>query len=271
MTSGANYLTPMHYRSARQQHSPAALAAALIIAAAAASSCGGSTDNSSAQKSPTPEIATSTAQSAYDTLPPSVKAAIDSMLLVADDSRTRGSRDAKVWLIVMSDFQCPFCRNFHAETFPQIIKEYVDPGLVRVAFINFPGISHVHAKAAAEHALCAGLQGKFWEYHDALFHSFEGWTRSSPEESIRHFDTLAVTLKLDSAKFDACVASNMMRRLVTADALRSNQAGASATPSFLIGNRFIEGAKSIEVFRSQLDAELKAANTPAASRGRGGP
>jgi protein-disulfide isomerase len=76
--------------------------------------------------------------------------------------RTRGSARAPVTVYEMSDFQCPYCREFALTTFPAIDSAYVATGRVRWAFVNFPLTSiHHNAAAAAEVALCAAQQGGF--------------------------------------------------------------------------------------------------------------
>jgi len=80
-----------------------------------------------------------------------------------------GSSNAPVTMVEISDFQCPFCGKYARETFPQIKKEYVDTGKVKIIFKNFPLPMHPNAQKAAEAAECAADQGKFWEYKEKLF------------------------------------------------------------------------------------------------------
>ena len=77
-------------------------------------------------------------------------------------TRTKGSATAPVTVYEMSDFQCPYCKKFAQETFPQIERSYIKPGKVRWVFINFPLTSvHAHAAAAGELALCSAKQDGF--------------------------------------------------------------------------------------------------------------
>ena len=95
-----------------------------------------------------------------------------------------------MWLVEISDFQCPFCKQWHDETFAKIDQEYVKTGKVRMAYLNFP-LSRIHknAQVAAEAAMCAGAQGKFWELHDSLFQTQTRWAES--KTPIVLFDSLA--------------------------------------------------------------------------------
>jgi protein-disulfide isomerase len=82
----------------------------------------------------------------------------------------KGASGARVILIEFSDFECPYCGRHFRQTLPRIDREYVQTGKVRYVFRHFPLESlHKEAFKAAEAALCAGDQQKFWEMHDRLF------------------------------------------------------------------------------------------------------
>ena len=91
-------------------------------------------------------------------------------------SRTLGSANAPITIYEMSDFQCPFCRRHALETHPQLVREYVETGKVRVVFINFP-ITEIHPNAvpAAQFGLCAARAGRFWDAHRLLFRHQPSW------------------------------------------------------------------------------------------------
>lgn len=88
----------------------------------------------------------------------------------AGDLPISGDQNAKVTLIEFSDYECPFCERHFTQTEPQLKSEYIDKGLVKFYYRDFP-LSQIHpgAQKAAEAARCAGDQGKYWEYHDLLF------------------------------------------------------------------------------------------------------
>src|SRR6476659_5143296 len=109
------------------------------------------------------------------------KAPPDSNITRADLARIQGSPTAPLWVIEVSDFQCPYCKQWHDQTYNAFLDQYVKTGKVRLAYVNFPLQSHVHAWPAAEAAMCAGAQGKFWPMHDALFTTQTQWeTLTSP-------------------------------------------------------------------------------------------
>src|SRR5688500_17464643 len=123
------------------------------------------------------QSAESSATTRSDTAPisPAVNAAPDSDVVKADLARIQGSPTAPVWVIEVSDFQCPYCKQWHEQTYPKLRDEFVRTGKVRLAYINFPLAQHGNAQPAAEAAMCAGAQGKFWEMHDALFTNQAKW------------------------------------------------------------------------------------------------
>lgn len=80
-----------------------------------------------------------------------------------------GDPNAKVVLVDFSDYECPYCIRHFNQTWPDIKKNYVDTGKIKVVFKNFPLNFHPNAQKAAEAAECASDQGKFWEMHDKIF------------------------------------------------------------------------------------------------------
>jgi protein-disulfide isomerase len=235
-----------------------------LVAWAIISCSGGSSDQPRAQPRLDPASAAQVKNDPADVL-------TDSILRLADGSRIAGSSDAPIWFVIMSDFQCSFCRQFHVETYPRIRRDYVDRGLVRLAYVNSVGPSHVHAATTAEYAFCAGAQGKFWEYHDALFRTYDTWTRQA--RGTKYFDQLAAEVKLDSNRLQGCLSSHVMQRLVAADDLRSDQVGVTGTPSFLIDGRLVIGLQPYDVLKRRLDAAIAAAGSksgnPAPNAGGG--
>jgi protein-disulfide isomerase len=172
----------------------------------------------------------------------------------ADRARVRGDSGAGAWMVMVSDFQCPYCKMWHDSTQGAIEREYVTTGKLRLAYVNFPLPSHKNAWPAAEAAMCAGAQGKFWAMHDALFAEQERWSRLSSPEAF--FDTLAVRAGVDSGALRRCVSSGVMRPLIQADFDRSSSAGINSTPTFIVGDSVIEGAYPVARFRAVIDAAL---------------
>jgi protein-disulfide isomerase len=180
----------------------------------------------------------------------------DSTLAKADAGRILGSDKAGVWMIVISDFQCPYCKRWHDETWETIKKDYVDTGKLRVAYVNLPLSMHRNAQPAAEAAMCAAVQGKFWPLQDALFRTQKEWEELG--DAHPKFEALAKDVGVDVPALRACVQAGATRALVQADVDRATNAGASSTPTFFIGGRALLGAQPLETFRSAIDAALAA-------------
>jgi protein-disulfide isomerase len=179
----------------------------------------------------------------------------DSISTMADRGRIRGAESAPVWLIEISDFQCPFCKRWHDEVFATIDKEYVQTGKVRLAYLNFPLTSiHANARAASEAAMCASVQGKFWELHQGLFDTQSSW--QSQKDPLPAFDSLAVAAKVDPAAWRNCMSTHATAKLIDADRDRSSRAGVESTPSFFIGDRALAGAYPVDSFRVAIDQAL---------------
>ena len=84
------------------------------------------------------------------------------------DNPVLGSGNARLILVEFTDYQCAFCGRYIRETFPQIMQEYVDKGILRYAVIDQPLPMHQHAERAAQAAHCAADQGKYWEIHKLI-------------------------------------------------------------------------------------------------------
>lgn len=181
-------------------------------------------------------------------------AANDSISRRADRGRILGDSTAAVWLVEASDFQCPFCKQWHDAAFASIVRDYVNNGKVRVAFLNMPLNIHPFAKPAAEAAMCASVQDKFWPMHDSLFATQRIWEKLQDPASM--FDTLANENHVEMSAWRACVKQHLTIPLIEADYDRAKSAGVNSTPSFFVGNTILDGADAN--VRGALDSALAA-------------
>ena len=174
------------------------------------------------------------------------------------DDHAIGDPDAPVVIEEFSDFQCPFCRRFHDETFRRIVEEYVQTGKVYFVYRHFPVVDRndpaQESHAAARAAICAGRQNRFWDYQDILFANQNGENIGDYTE--RRLAAMADELGLDLDAFNACYGSQDAQAAVAADALFASQKGLSSTPSFLINGKALLGAQAFEVFQQAIEAEL---------------
>jgi protein-disulfide isomerase len=163
---------------------------------------------------------------------------------------SKGSADAKVTMIVVSDFQCPFCGRVEP-TLKQIADTYGKD--VRFVWGNNPLPFHPNAMPAALAAMAAHEQGKFWEFHDKLFANQRAL---APE----FYEQTAKELGLDMAKWKAAVDSQKYKPQIEAEQKRYSALGARGTPAFFINGRPFSGAQPFENFKAAIDAELSRAN-----------
>jgi protein-disulfide isomerase len=184
---------------------------------------------------------------------PSTASAQQDDLLAA---RTRGSPTAPVTVYEMSDFQCPYCAQFFLETMPLLEREYVVTGKVKFVFVNFPLPMHPNAVPAAELAMCAARQGKFWPVHDLLFRHQRQWAGLAEPGQV--FLSYGDSVGADREALAACVRDGTTRDLVRTDAEGSARTGAHSTPSFYVEGGLIAGAQPVEVFRAVLDSIIRA-------------
>jgi protein-disulfide isomerase len=166
---------------------------------------------------------------------------------VAATDPSIGSANAPITIVEFSDFQCPFCQRA-APTLKQIRDKYGDK--VRIVWKDYP-LTQIHPQAfkAAEAARCADEQGKFWEFHDHLFAN----QQALQPDNLKQY---AADMKLDAAKFNACLDTSKYAERVRDGVAAGTRLGVNSTPTTYINGRFLEGAQPYEVFTSVIDEEL---------------
>jgi len=173
--------------------------------------------------------------------------------ILTGDSAVQGSADAPVLMIEYSDYQCPYCGRYTVETFSRLKKEYIDTGIVRYVFKDFPLGFHAQAQIAAHAARCAGDQGGYWGMHDLLFANPGAWSNAAAADVFRGY---AGELDLDEGTFAACLESGMHNQAIDDDLQEGLSVGVSGTPAFFVGGRFISGAQPYQVFQQAIEAAL---------------
>jgi protein-disulfide isomerase len=159
-----------------------------------------------------------------------------------------GNPKAKVTIIEFSDYQCPFCSRA-IPTLDRIKAEY-GPDKVRIVFRDMPLPSHGRANPASLAAHCANEQGKFWEYHNALFNN-----QTKLEDG--DLKGYAKQLGMDDKKFDECYASKRHQGLIDKSKREAESLGIQATPSFIINGQLLQGAQPFERFKEKIDRANK--------------
>jgi protein-disulfide isomerase len=185
---------------------------------------------------------------------------VSKTIAIADEP-TKGNASAKVTIVEVSDYHCPFCRRQTLQIMPQLTADYVNSGKAKYVFVDYP-IAQLHPEAfkAHEAANCAGDQGKYWQMHDILF------TNTPARESSQLIEE-AKMVGLDAAKFTACLSSGRHAPAITSSIARMQQLGVGGTPLTLIGLTpspgtpmkivsSIYGAKPYAEFKTAIDAAL---------------
>ena len=171
------------------------------------------------------------------------------------EGRTLGDANAPVTVIEYADFQWPICKRAESAVLSPLEQQYVQQGTVKIEFRNFPIIGP-ESMTAAQAALAAADQGKFWEYHDALFN-----TQGAENSGAFSYDKLvgiARQVGLDVPKFEQALSSNAHLAEVQAEANAAQAAGVTATPTFFVGNAKIVGLQPYSQFQAAIDAALAA-------------
>lgn len=185
------------------------------------------------------------------------------VLLRADRARVKGDSAAPIRIVEISDFECPYCGQFHFESSRIIDSLYVQSGIARYLWISFPNSNHPRAWPAVEAAFCAGAAGRFWEMHDILFDRVDQWKKAV--DPVALFEQWAVEIGIDQESYGQCLRNDVTAPLQVADYDSALRSGITSTPFFVVGDSVaIRGTVSVERFRSAVDSVLTARglNTP---------
>jgi len=164
----------------------------------------------------------------------------------APNPMTLGSANATLTIVEFSDYQCSYCRRFHAEVLPALRKAYIDTGKVQLVFKDFPLSMHREALPAALAGRCAAAQGKFWPMNELLFANQDRLAGAL-------YPKLAATLALDVEAFKRCLQDPALTAAIQRDQQQASDLGVNATPGFLIGRRLPEGLRIERVGTGFID------------------
>jgi protein-disulfide isomerase len=165
-----------------------------------------------------------------------------------DQMRIKGNPQAPITIVEFADYQCPYCKKTE-ETIREVLAKY--RGRVKFAYLDFPlEMIHSQAEKAAEAARCAGEQGKFWEYHDALF-----LDQSKLDDS--SLNDRAHDLRLDEKAFHSCLTSGKFRSSIESDVHQGTRIGVNGTPAYFINGIFLNGAQPPSEFERIIESLSK--------------
>lgn len=170
-----------------------------------------------------------------------------------------GSADAPVTMAYWSDYQCPFCNRNEQQVMPQLIKDYVDTGKLRIVYKDYQFLGPDSTTAGlASRAVWALAPDKFYAWHKAMYDSQDaensGWGNKQ--------DILALTKRIgiDAATVNQLMTANAAeyQKEMDADQAEGTAMGIAGTPGFIIGKQLIVGAQPYEQFKTAIDTALNA-------------
>ncbi|MFD9213403.1 DsbA family protein [Streptomyces sp. NPDC059544] len=175
----------------------------------------------------------------------------------AGDPLALGRADAPVVMVEYADFKCGYCGKFARDTESALIRKYVEKGVLRIEWRNFP-IFGEESESAARAAWAAGQQGRFWQFHKAAY--ADGAKEKGFGE--QRLEELAAEAGVkDLARFTRDAAGEEARQAVARDQEEGYGLGATSTPSFVVNGRPIAGAQPASTFVAAIEAARKAVTT----------
>lgn len=144
------------------------------------------------------------------------------------ESPMLGAKEAPLTIVEFTDYQCPYCRQFHRQTYRDIEKLLVDPGKVRFYVMNLPLEKHSNALLAAQAGKCSGEQGKFWQMHDKM-------QASADDPTIDKLIEYGETVGLRTSELKKCIESGKYKETIQNNVHNIAEKGIRGTPAFIIG------------------------------------
>lgn len=186
----------------------------------------------------------------------------------ADNDASLGDADAPITIIEFSDYQCPFCRSFWTDTYPQLKKDYIDTGKARLVFRDYPLSFHPMAIPAANAAECVKERWNskgYFRFHDKVFSEeniLDSGTKEGPVTKTVDFteDDLKKWARQIGYPIDACLDAKKFQSEIEADMADGNAAGVDGTPAFFINGEKLSGAVPYAQFKVIIDRQLAASS-----------
>ncbi|PRW64199.1 DsbA family protein [Actinopolyspora mortivallis] len=175
------------------------------------------------------------------------------------DPLALGSPEAPVVLVAYEDFRCPFCAKFATDSLPKLVDRYVEPGVLRVEWRDYP-IFGEQSIRAAKAGRAAARQHRFWEFERTVYsHAPDHGHPDLPLRTlVRYAEQAGVA---DIERFRADMRSAEVATALRADRSEGVRLGVSSTPTFLVNGRPIMGAQPFEVFVSAVEQAAEQAGT----------
>lgn len=165
-----------------------------------------------------------------------------------DDDAVLGDANAPITLIEFSDYECPFCGRHYQQTYPMLKKNYIDTGIIKMVFRDFPLSFHPNAVPAAMAAECVRKDGgdaAYWKMHDKIFENQDALSSSALKQ-------WAKDLGYD---ISSCLDAKTYEDEVGKDLADGSKAGVTGTPGFFLNKKLISGACPYSTFEQAIKAE----------------
>ena len=169
---------------------------------------------------------------------------------ISDSDPQAGPKDAKVKMVIFSDFQCPYCKSFYEQGVKKAMADYKDQ--VLFVFKEVPLAMHDKAVVAAMAAECANEQGKFWQMADKLYGDQKTWSAAATFSATPYASAIGVNM----TQFNQCVTSKKFQDKIDADNKMAQDFGISGTPAFFVNDKFFGGMVPYEQIKMAIDAQL---------------
>ena len=164
-----------------------------------------------------------------------------------------GPANAPLQLVEYADFQCPSCKLYYP-----IVKQLQQDFKGKIIFVyRFFPLSNIHQNAvnAAEAALAANKQGKFWEMHDKLFDTQESWATDPNARTT--FTTYAKQLGLNEAQFNTDFNASSTEKNIKDAENADLDMGLNGTPTFFLNGKQLTSPGDYNAFKQLLQTQLQ--------------
>lgn len=178
----------------------------------------------------------------------------DEILRTADVGRVLGADSTTRVVFIVSDYACPECGQWFASTWPVIRAQYVETGKIRVSWVHYPQRTYPNAVRAANAALCASAEGKFWDASARLFATSGAWRASTDTNMI--VDSLVSIPGLDAYTMRLCVDGRRMWRQIRADIDWADTRRVGTPLMVVAGHHHVPGTASVSAVQAAIDSLL---------------
>lgn len=168
-----------------------------------------------------------------------------------DDDRIVGSPDAPITIVEYASLTCPHCASFHANTYPELKKQWIDTGRAKLVFRHFP-LDGLGLRAAAVSNCLEG--DRHFGFIEILMKSMQQWARAAdPTKALAQISALA---GINQEQFEKCFNDEAeMDKILERRTEAASDYKVNSTPSFLINGRLHPGALGFEAFDRLLEDE----------------